>query len=79
MVQYLAEQGSDIDARDYRGRTAFRMAEGAKQSFQFQAFPETAELLRQLGANTRLGIPGTVHERADRDVVSANQEDSQSR
>ena len=79
VVQYLVEQGSDIDARDYRGRTAFRMAEGAKQSFQFQAFPETAELLRQLGANTRLGIPGTVHERADRDVVSANQEDSQSR
>ena len=79
VVQYLVEQGADIDARDYRGRTAFRIAEGAKQSFQFQAFPETAELLRQLGANTRLGIPGTVHERADRDVVVANQATSQSR
>ena len=79
VVQYLVEQGANIDARDYRGRTPFRMAEGAKQSFQFQAFPETAELLRQLGANTRLGIPGTIHERADREVVTANDETSQSR
>ena len=79
VVQYLVEHGADIDARDYRGRTAFRIAEGAKQSFQFQAFPETAELLRQLGANTRLGIPGTVHERADRDVVTANEATLQSR
>ena len=69
VVRYLVEQGADIDARDFRGRTAFRMAEGAKQSFQFQAFPETAALLRSLGANTRLGIPGTVHERADRAVI----------
>ena len=52
------------------GRTPFRMAEGAKQSFQFQAWPETADLLRRLGADTRLGIPGTVHERADRDVAA---------
>ena len=79
VIQYLVEQGADIDARDYRGRTAFRLAEGAKQSFQYQAFPETAELLRELGANIRLGIPGTVHERADREVIGGNNEDSQSR
>ena len=70
-MQYLVDHGADIDARDFRGRTPFRLAEGSKQSFQFQAFPETAELLKQLGANTRLGIPGTVQERADR-VVAAN-------
>ena len=70
VIEYLVEQGADIDARDYRGRTAFRMAEGAKQSFQFQGFPETAALLKQLGANTRLGIPGTIHERADRLVAA---------
>ena len=69
VIAYLVEQGADIDARDFRGRTAFRIAEGAKQSFQFQAFPETAEFLRELGANPRLGIPGDVHERADREVV----------
>ena len=69
VVEYLVAQGADIDARDYRGRTAYRLAEGSKQSFQFQAFPETAELLGELGANTRLGVPGTVQERADRAVA----------
>ena len=73
VIEYLVEQGADIDARDFRGRTAFRMAEGSKQSFQFQSWPETADLLKELGANTQLGIPGTVQERL-RDVpVSANQ------
>ncbi len=75
VVEYLVEQGADIDARDYRGRTAFRLAEGHKSAFAFQEYPETAELLRQLGANTRLGIPGLLHERADREVVSASQEE----
>ena len=77
VVRYLVEQGADVDARDFRGRTPFRIAEGAKQSFQFQAFPETAALLRELGANTRLGIPGTVHERADRAVVAENEQRAQ--
>ena len=67
VVSYLVEHGADIDARDFRGRTAFRLAEGSKQSFQFQRWPETAALLDRLGANTRLGIPGTVQERL-RDV-----------
>jgi hypothetical protein len=62
-VQFLVEHGANIDARDFRGRTAYRLAEGSKQSFQFQDWPETAELLKKLGANTRLGIPGTVQER----------------
>jgi ankyrin repeat protein len=63
VVQYLVAHGANINARDYRGRTPFRLAEGSKQSFQFQAWPETAELLKQLGADTRLGIRGTVQER----------------
>ncbi len=70
VVQILVENGADIDARDFRGRTPFRLAEGSKQSFQFQAFPETAGLLKELGANVRLGVPGTVQERADRDVAA---------
>ena len=69
VVDYLVANGADIDARDYRGRTPYRLAEGSKQSFQFQAFPATAELLAELGANTRLGVPGTVQERADRAVA----------
>lgn len=67
VIEYLVAEGADIDARDFRARTAFRMAEGSKQSFQFQAWPETAALLTRLGANTRLGVPGTVQERL-RDV-----------
>ena len=67
VIEYLVANDADIDARDFRGRTAYRMAEGAKQSFQFQSWPETAELLERLGADTSLGIPGTVQERL-RDV-----------
>ena len=67
VIEYLVDAGADIDARDFRGRTAYRMAEGSKQSFQFQSWPETAALLARLGANTALGIPGTVQERL-RDV-----------
>ena len=63
VIEYLVEQGADINARDFRGRTPYRLAEGSKQSFQFQAWPETAELLKALGADTKLGIPGTVQER----------------
>jgi ankyrin repeat protein len=73
IVQYLVEHGADINARDYRGRTAYRMAEGTKQSFQFQAWPDTAALLQRLGADTRLGIPGTIHERADRELPVGNE------
>jgi ankyrin repeat protein len=64
IVTYLVEQGARLDVRDFRGRTPYRLAEGSKQSFQFQDWPETAELLKSLGANTRLGVPGTVQERA---------------
>ena len=72
VIEYLVQQGADIDARDFRGRTAYRMAQGSKQSFQFQSWPETAHRLKQLGANTRRGIPGTVQERL-RDVQVATQ------
>ena len=63
VIEYLVEQGADINARDFRGRTPYRMAEGAKQSFQFQSWTETAQFLADLGADTSLGIPGTVQER----------------
>jgi ankyrin repeat protein len=71
VIQILVDRGADINARDYRGRTPYRLAEGSKQSFQFQAYPETAEFIKKLGANTKLGIPGTVQER-NRDVGAAN-------
>ena len=73
VIEYLVAKGADIDARDFRGRTPYRIAEGTKQSFQFQSWPESAALLERLGANTRLGIPGTVQEKI-RDVPAATNE-----
>ena len=76
-MEYLVAQGADIDACDFHGRTAYRMAEGSKQSFQFQSWPETAALLAELGADTQLGIPGTVRERL-RDVPATSEPCSRS-
>jgi ankyrin repeat protein len=73
VIKYLVDNGADINARDFRGRTPYRLAEGSKQSFQFQAWPETAEYIKSLGANTRLGLPGTVQERL-RDIGAAGQQ-----
>jgi len=70
VVAYLVAHGANINAREYKGRTAYRLAEGSKQSFQFQAYPETAEFIKKLGANTRLGVAGDVQERL-RDVPAA--------
>jgi ankyrin repeat protein len=70
VVEYLVKHGANINAREYKGRTPYRLAEGSKQSFQFQAYPETAEFIKKLGANTRLGVSGDVQERL-RDVPAA--------
>ena len=74
IVRLLVKHGADINARDARGRTPYRIAEGSKQSFQFQTWPETAALLAELGANVRLGIPGDVQERSPRDVLPQQEE-----
>lgn len=70
VLKILVDRGADINARDFRGRTPYRLAEGNKQSFQFQLYPETAEYIKSLGANTRLGLPGEVQERL-RDTTDA--------
>jgi ankyrin repeat protein len=70
VIKILVDRGASINARDYRGRTPYRLAEGSKQSFQFQAYADTAEYLKSLGADTRLGVPGTVQERM-RDIPAA--------
>jgi ankyrin repeat protein len=63
VIEILVAHGADINARDHRGRTPFRLAEGSKQTFQFQSWPETAALIAQLGADTTLGQPGHIEER----------------
>src|SRR5262249_17767415 len=78
VIKILVDRDANINARDYRGRTAYRMAEGSKQSFQFQAYPETAQFIKSLGANTSLGIPGDVQERLrDAAGVTAQQQQQQ--
>src|SRR4029450_5598203 len=71
VLKILVDRGANINARDFRGRTPYRIAEGSKQSFQFQAYPATAEYIKtDLRANVRLGVPGTVQER-NRDLGAA--------
>jgi ankyrin repeat protein len=71
VIQILVERGARLDARDFRGRTPFRLAEGNKQAFYFQEYPDTAAFLVTLGANPRVGLPGMVQER-QRDVTAAS-------
>ena len=57
IIQSLVEHGANINAQDFRGRTAYSIALGPTQQRTFaQSWPETAELLRQLGADTALGV-----------------------
>jgi ankyrin repeat protein len=67
VIQCLVDHGANINAQDFMQRTAYRIAEGSKQTFQFQEWPETAEFIKTLGADTTLGIAGRVQER-QRDV-----------
>ena len=68
VIRILVDRGADIDARDFRGRTPYRLAQGSKQSFYFQEYPETAEFVAGLGADTTIGLAGGVQERL-RDVA----------
>ena len=60
VVEFLVAHGADLDIQDTQGQTAYRIAEAhlnvAGQSITF--WPETAELLRRLGADTALGVDG---------------------
>jgi hypothetical protein len=59
VVQYLAASGADINARDFQGRTAYRIAKGTQQGFRVQAWPETAKFIEGLGADTAIApFPG---------------------
>jgi ankyrin repeat protein len=63
VIEILVSRGAEINARDHRGRTPYRLAEGSKQTFQFQTWPETAEFIAKLGADTTIGVPGHIEER----------------
>ena len=63
IIAYLVEHGAKMDVRDYRGRTPYRLANWARNSTDFYRWPKAAELLRQLGANPRLGVAANLQER----------------
>ena len=69
VIQILVDHGAKINARDFRGRTPYRLAEGGKHSTQIQKYPDTAEFLKRLGANPGLSVPIEIQERA-RDLVA---------
>ena len=63
IIAYLASNGANLDVRDYRGRTPYRLAQWSRNSTDLWQWPEAAELLIELGANPRLGVDARVQER----------------
>jgi uncharacterized protein len=50
VVQYLFDKGAKLDVADKSGRTPLAVADGVEYGNSFAAQPQTAELLRKLGA-----------------------------
>ena len=71
IIQYLLDHGADIDAQDFRGRTPYRIAEGAQRPLQFHEWPEAAALLETLGADTTLGESENIGRTPQPDRVTA--------
>lgn len=63
VIEYLAQHGAHLNARDFNGRTAFRIAQGAQQGFRVQQWPNTAAVIEKLGADTTIGVDGLADER----------------
>lgn len=63
VIEYLVRHGAQLNAQDFKGRTAFRIAQGAQQGFRVQPWPSTAALIEKLGADTAIGVDGLTDER----------------
>lgn len=72
IIPILVARDANINAQEFRGRTAYRIAQGHKGSGMiFQQWPETAALLSKLGADTTLGVDPNIAERENvRDEVA---------
>ena len=59
VIEYLVKQDANINAQQFQGQTAFRIAQGSSHGgFSWLEFPATAKLLASLGADTSLGVDG---------------------
>ena len=59
VVQYLFDKGAKLDVIDKSGRTPLAVADGVEYGNSFAAQPQTAVLLRKLGAK-EIPCPGSV-------------------
>ena len=50
VIQYLYDKGAKLDVPDKSGRTPLRVAQGVEYGNSFAAQPQSAELLKKLGA-----------------------------
>jgi ankyrin repeat protein len=57
VVQYLFDKGAKLDVQDKSGRTPLQVADGVEYGNSFAANPQTAVLLRKLGAK-EIPCPG---------------------
>lgn len=55
VIRFLVEQGADLEARTWADQTALRIAEGYLYSGTYVSYPETAELLLEMGADPDAG------------------------
>jgi ankyrin repeat protein len=55
VIQFLIERGANINATNWADQTPLRLAEGHFYSGTFLRYPETAALLRKLGADPHAG------------------------
>ena len=55
VIRFLVEQGADIEVRTWADQTPLRIAEGYLYSGTYVSYPETAELLLELGADPEAG------------------------
>jgi uncharacterized protein len=49
IAQFLVDQGAELNARDRKGQTPYKIASGIPMSGMFYAQPKTAALLKKLG------------------------------
>ena len=77
VIRFLADQGADLDAVTlWSDQTALRLAQGYTYSGTYVRYPETVELLLELGANAEIGtqLNFGLTSYGDKDAAEADQQ-----